>query len=104
MGGFGNADDFYGPLLGGSHGKPGDMNLARFWNEDLAKQVEEASKEPSADKRKAIFENLEKTVFDKHRPLVPLFTTTMAGAWRADWTGIRVNSIGDWRFETAAKR
>lgn len=103
MGETGQADDFYAPLLGGHDGKPMDANFARFWNEELVKKIDTARLEASPDIRRETFEQLEKTVFDKHRPLVPLYTTTMAEAWRAEWTGIRVDAVGGWHFEGAVK-
>ncbi|MBZ0136560.1 MAG: hypothetical protein K8I27_09325 [Planctomycetes bacterium] len=103
MGEMGDADNFYAPLLGGNEGRAMDVNFARFLDKDLVKQLDKARLERSPDKRREIFEQLEKTVFDKHRPMVPLYTTTMAEGWRAEWTGIRIDAIGGWHFEGARK-
>lgn len=103
MGETGEAEDFWKPLLGGRNG-PGDNNTARFWNKDVQTEIDAACLEPDGVKRREMFEALEKSVHDNHRPIVPLYSQRQAWAWKANLSGIGIDSCGNWRFERATRK
>jgi len=100
MGETGEPDDFWRPLLSGRE-KPADNNVPRFWRKDVADRIDTALKERDMKKREQIYIDLEKTVHEEHRPMVPLLTAKQAMAWRAEVEGIYVDSTGTYRLHKA---
>jgi ABC-type transport system substrate-binding protein len=100
MGETGEPDDFWRPLLSGN-GKPSDNNVPRFWNAVVAAQIDAALKERDIEMRRAMYEGLEKSVHEQHRPMVPLLSAMQAVSWRADVEGIYVDSTGVYRLAEA---
>jgi cationic peptide transport system substrate-binding protein len=100
MGETGEPDDFWRPLLSGN-GKPSENNAPRFWRADVAGRVDAAVKERSPEARRAIYEELEKTVHEQHRPMVPLLSAMQAVAWRSEVEGLYVDSTGVYRLGKA---
>lgn len=100
MGETGEPDDFWRPLLSGN-GKPSDNNAPRFWRADVAKTILDAVQERDPDKRRAMYEDLEKSVHEKYRPMVPLLSAMQAVAWRSDVSGLYVDSTGTYRLVKA---
>ncbi|MCB9894611.1 MAG: hypothetical protein H6839_09190 [Planctomycetes bacterium] len=101
MGETAQPDDFWTPLLSGPDGKPGWSNVAHFYEAEVESQLAKARAERDEGKRNAIFEGLEKSVHDKYRPIVPLYSASLAEAWLAAWQGIRIDAGGGWHFEKA---
>ncbi|MCB9894610.1 MAG: hypothetical protein H6839_09185 [Planctomycetes bacterium] len=101
MGETGEPDDFWRPLLSGTDGKPGDSNVPRFYNDDVAAKIDRALKAGSIDKRRAIYEDLEKSVHEEFRPMVPLLSAMQAVAWRNEVDGLFVDSTGTYRLYKA---
>ena len=62
----------------------------------------QAGKEVDAAKRDAIYKDLEMTVFDQHRPIVPLLTAKRSYAWSAPLKGVEVDASGNFSFHKAA--
>jgi peptide/nickel transport system substrate-binding protein len=100
MGETGEPDNFWTPLLSG-RGKPSDNNVPRFWDKDVAAKVDAAAVERDIAKREAMYLELEKTVHEKFRPMVPLLTAKQAVAWRSEVEGIYVDSTGMYRLHKA---
>jgi ABC-type transport system substrate-binding protein len=100
MGETGEPDDFWRPLLSGN-GKPSDNNVPRFYNAEVAAKIDEGLKARGNDKRRAIYEDLEKWVHEEFRPMVPLLSAMQAVAWRSDVEGIFVDSTGTYRLYKA---
>ena len=101
MGETGEPDDFWRPLLSGTDGKPGDSNVPRFYDEGVALKIDQALKAGSTDKRTKIYEELEKTVHEEFRPMVPLLSAMQAVAWRSEVEGLFVDSTGVYRLYKA---
>jgi cationic peptide transport system substrate-binding protein len=100
MGETGEPDDFWRPLLSGN-GRPAENNAPRFWRADVAAKIDAAVKERRPEARRAIYEELEKTVHEEHRPMVPLLSAMQAVAWRAEVEGLFVDSTGVYRLAKA---
>jgi cationic peptide transport system substrate-binding protein len=101
MGETGQPDDFWRPLLSGSGGSPSDSNAPRFYNAEVAAKIDAALKERDAGKRRSIYEGLEKSVHEDHRPIVPLLSAMQAMAWRSEVEGLFVDSTGTYRLYKA---
>ncbi len=101
MGETGEPDDFWRPLLSGGGGRPGNSNVPRFYRPDVAESIDVALKERDPKRRRAMYENLEKTVHEEHRPMVPLLSAMQAVAWRSDVEGLFVDSTGTYRLAKA---
>ena len=100
MGETGEPDDFWRPLLSGN-GRPSDNNGARFWNPEVAGKIDSALKERDGTKRRQLYEELEKSVHEEYRPIVPLLSAMQAVAWRTEVNGIFVDSTGTYRLAKA---
>jgi ABC-type transport system substrate-binding protein len=100
MGETGEPDDFWRPLLSGN-GRPSDNNVPRFWRADIAARIDTALKERSVDKRRELYQELERTVHEEYRPIVPLLSAMQAVAWRRNVEGIYVDSTGTYRLAKA---
>jgi peptide/nickel transport system substrate-binding protein len=68
----GNPLNYWQPLLGGYDGQPGGSNLARFGNSDVQEQIQAATRATSREEALRIIDDLERSVHDEHRPIVPL--------------------------------
>jgi peptide/nickel transport system substrate-binding protein len=101
MGETGEPDDFWRPLLSGGGGRPGDSNVPRFYQQDVADKIDEALKERDPAKRRSMYEALEKSVHEEHRPMVPLLSAMQAVAWRNEVEGVFVDSTGTYRLAKA---
>jgi ABC-type transport system substrate-binding protein len=101
MGETGEPDDFWRPLLSGGGGRPGDSNVPRFYNQDVADSIDAALKERDPAKRRQMYEALEKSVHEEHRPMVPLLSAMQAVAWRSEVEGLYVDSTGTYRLGKA---
>jgi peptide/nickel transport system substrate-binding protein len=100
MGETGEPDDFWRPLLSGN-GKPSDNNVPRFWNAAVAARIDAALKERDIEMRRRMYEELERSVHEEYRPMVPLLSAMQAVAWRSDVEGIYVDSTGTYRLAEA---
>jgi peptide/nickel transport system substrate-binding protein len=103
MGETGEPDDFWRPLLSGN-GKPAENNATRFWRADVAGKIDAAVKERQTEVRRAMYEELEKTVHEEYRPMVPLLSAMQAVAWRSEVEGLYVDSTGVYRLAKAKYR
>ncbi|HEX4999257.1 MAG TPA: ABC transporter substrate-binding protein [Terriglobia bacterium] len=103
MGETGEPDDFWRPLLSGN-GKPSENNAPRFWRADVAGKVDVAMKERRPEARRALYEELEKTVHEEYRPMAPLLSAMQAVAWRSELEGVYVDSTGVYRLAKARYR
>ncbi|MBZ0136561.1 MAG: hypothetical protein K8I27_09330 [Planctomycetes bacterium] len=101
MGETGEPDDFWRPLLSGGGGRPGNSNVPRFYRQDVADQIDAALRERDSSRRRAMYENLEKTVHEEFRPMVPLLSAMQAMAWRTEVDGLYVDSTGTYRLAKA---
>ncbi|MCC7508415.1 MAG: hypothetical protein IT464_03455 [Planctomycetes bacterium] len=101
MGETGEPDDFWRPLLSGGGGRPGDSNVPRFYRQDVADKIDVALKERNPGKRRSLYEALEKSVHEEHRPMVPLLSAMQALAWRTNVEGLFVDSTGTYRLAKA---
>ena len=100
MGETGEPDDFWTPLLSG-RGKPSDNNVPRFYDAGVEAKVLAARNERDRAKRQAMYEDLEKTVHEEFRPMVPLLSAQQSVAWRSDVEGVYVDSTGTYRLHEA---
>ncbi|MHC4842062.1 MAG: ABC transporter substrate-binding protein [Planctomycetota bacterium] len=100
MGETGEPDDFWRPLLSGN-GKPGDSNVPRFYNEGVAAKIDTALKAGDVATREKLYIELEKSVHEEHRPMVPLLSAMQAIAWRSEVEGLFVDSTGTYRLAKA---
>ncbi|MCC6464055.1 MAG: hypothetical protein IT463_01800 [Planctomycetes bacterium] len=101
MGETGEPDNFWRPLLSGGNGRPSDSNVPRFYRQDVADQLDAALKERDKAKRREMYEKLEKSVHEEHRPMVPLLSAMQAVAWRSNVEGLFVDSTGTYRLAKA---
>jgi cationic peptide transport system substrate-binding protein len=100
MGETGEPDDFWRPLLSGN-GRPADNNVPRFWNAGVAAKIDAALRQGDAEGRRRLYEELERTVHEEYRPIVPLLSAMQAVAWRREVEGIYVDSTGTYRLAGA---
>jgi peptide/nickel transport system substrate-binding protein len=100
MGETGEPDDFWTPLLSG-RGKPSDNNVPRFYDAGVEKRVLAARNERDRATRQSMYEELERTVHEQFRPMVPLLSAQQSYAWRSDVEGIHVDSTGVYRLHEA---
>jgi ABC-type transport system substrate-binding protein len=89
---------YWAPLLGSYDGRPAGNNMARFADGDVAAKIEEARTAPSTEAAERIIEDLERTVHNRHRPIVPLLSASVLSASRADGPGLSPTAQGTWRF------
>lgn len=101
MGDTGEPDNFWSPLLSGTDGKPADTNNARFFNEDVARTIEAAGVQTNRERRIEMYQNIEKTVHEEHRPIVPLISAEQSYAWLSKLKGVVVDTTGAFRFHKA---
>lgn len=101
MGDTGEPHNFWGPLLSGSDGKPAGNNNTRFFDAEVAKKVDAAGVETDRKKREQLYFDLEKSVHDEFRPMVPLVSAEQSYAWLSNLKGVEVDSTGTFRFHKA---
>lgn len=97
MGDNGEPDNFWRPLLDGEKNDkgewtPSDNNLARFFNAEVHKRIDEAGREADIAKRDKLYKELEMWVHDEFRPIVPLLTAKKSYAWASRLKGVRVDT------------
>lgn len=80
MGDTGEPHNFWHPLLSGANGEPAGNNNTRFYNKDVAELVDKAGMETDADKRAELYYQLERSVHDEFRPMVPLVSAEQSYA------------------------
>jgi peptide/nickel transport system substrate-binding protein len=100
MGETGEPDDFWRPLLSGTNG-PSNNNATRFFNATVADKIDVALKERDLNKRRQMYEALEKSVHEEFRPMVPLLSAMQAVAWSKKVEGLYVDSTGTYRLHKA---
>jgi len=101
MGDTGEPDNFWRPLLSGTDGKPAGQNNARFFDQDVADLVNRAGDETDRARRVELYRQLETTVHDQHRPIVPLLSAEQSYAWTSKLEGVIVDTTGDFHFHKA---
>lgn len=97
MGDNGEPDNFWRPLLSGSKGEdgkwvPSDNNLARFIHPDVHARIDAAGREADISKRDKMYKDLEMSVHDEFRPIVPLLTAKKSYCWSSKLKGVRVDT------------
>lgn len=102
MGDTGEPHNFWSPLLSGQNGKPNDTNNTRFYNKNVAELIDAAGVQTDANRRTEMYVNLEKTVHEQHRPMVPLISAEFSYAWLSKLKGVEVDSTGAFRFYKAS--
>ncbi len=102
MGDTGEPHNFWSPLLSGQKGQPHDTNNARFYNEEVAKQIDAAGVQTNAARRTQMYVDLEKSVHEQHRPIVPLISAEFSYAWLSKLKDVEIDSTGAFRFHKAS--
>lgn len=97
MGDNGEPDNFWRPLLDGvknekGQWQPSDNNLARFFDIEVHRRIEEAGREADISKRDKLYKDLEMWAHDQFRPIVPLLTAKKSYAWTSKLKGVRVDT------------
>jgi peptide/nickel transport system substrate-binding protein len=97
----GEPDNFWRPLLSGTGGQPAGQNNARFFDQEVADLVNKAGNETDRSRRIELYRQLETTVHDQHRPIVPLLSAHQSYAWRSNLKEVIIDSTGDFHFHKA---
>lgn len=101
MGDTGEPDNFWAPLLSGKDGGPADTNNARFYDAKVAELVRKAGVVTDVSEREKLYHQLEKSVHNEHRPMVPLLSAEQSYAWLKKLKEVEVDSTGSFRFYKA---
>jgi len=82
--------DFWNPLLSGDGGKASENSPSGFYEQSVAEAILAADAQFSHTKRGEAYAQLERTVHDKYRPIVPLAWHEHGWAWRKSLRGVAI--------------
>jgi len=99
MSGTGNPLNYWDFVLGGYGGEPGGNNFARFGNREVQEQLQAATRATSREEAIKIIEELERTVHDEHRPIVPLVCVRPVSVMRITVRRAFLDADGQLRIE-----